>query len=78
MFNLVPEYNDARRFGYMTLVPDGELGQSKFFAGLGVEPLGCVFLRAGQANLTSRSIATSVSVTAVTTSTKFALPAAIP
>ena len=33
-------YNDARRFGYMTLVPGGELGQSKFFAGLGVEPLG--------------------------------------
>jgi formamidopyrimidine-DNA glycosylase len=32
-------YNDARRFGYMTLVPAGELAGNAFFAGLGVEPL---------------------------------------
>jgi formamidopyrimidine-DNA glycosylase len=33
-------YNDARRFGYMTLLPERELNQDAFFAGLGVEPLG--------------------------------------
>jgi formamidopyrimidine-DNA glycosylase len=33
-------YNDARRFGYMTLIPERELNQDAFFAGLGVEPLG--------------------------------------
>jgi formamidopyrimidine-DNA glycosylase len=33
-------YNDARRFGYMTLVPEAELSSSQFFRGLGVEPLG--------------------------------------
>ncbi len=32
-------YNDARRFGYMTLVPESRLGQHEFFEGLGVEPL---------------------------------------
>ncbi len=36
----VVTYNDARRFGYMTLIPAGELAESRFFAGLGVEPLG--------------------------------------
>lgn len=36
----VVTYNDARRFGYMTLIPASELAQSKFFAGLGAEPLG--------------------------------------
>jgi formamidopyrimidine-DNA glycosylase len=33
-------YNDARRFGYMTLIPQAELDQDAFFRGLGVEPLG--------------------------------------
>jgi formamidopyrimidine-DNA glycosylase len=32
-------YNDARRFGYMTLIPERELANDAFFAGLGVEPL---------------------------------------
>jgi formamidopyrimidine-DNA glycosylase len=32
-------YNDARRFGYMTLVPTRELASNAFFKGLGVEPL---------------------------------------
>jgi formamidopyrimidine-DNA glycosylase len=36
----VVTYNDARRFGYMTLIPEGELERDAFFAGLGVEPLG--------------------------------------
>jgi formamidopyrimidine-DNA glycosylase len=36
----VVTYNDARRFGYMTLLPERELNQDAFFAGLGVEPLG--------------------------------------
>jgi formamidopyrimidine-DNA glycosylase len=33
-------YNDARRFGYMTLVPAAEMRTHAYFAGLGVEPLG--------------------------------------
>jgi formamidopyrimidine-DNA glycosylase len=33
-------YNDARRFGYMTLIADDELAHNAFFEGLGVEPLG--------------------------------------
>src|SRR6185503_12304404 len=33
-------FNDARRFGYMALVPAGELDAHAYFAGLGVEPLG--------------------------------------
>jgi formamidopyrimidine-DNA glycosylase len=36
----VVTYNDARRFGYMTLIPEQELGRDAFFVGLGVEPLG--------------------------------------
>jgi formamidopyrimidine-DNA glycosylase len=36
----VVTYNDARRFGYMTLVPETELETHAYFAGLGVEPLG--------------------------------------
>jgi formamidopyrimidine-DNA glycosylase len=36
----VVTYNDARRFGYMTLVPETELNDHAYFAGLGVEPLG--------------------------------------
>ena len=36
----VVTYNDARRFGYMALVPTGELDAHAYFAGLGVEPLG--------------------------------------
>jgi formamidopyrimidine-DNA glycosylase len=35
----VVTYNDARRFGYMTLIPERELASDAFFAGLGVEPL---------------------------------------
>jgi len=33
-------YNDARRFGYMTLTPQAELAAHPHFKGLGVEPLG--------------------------------------
>ena len=33
-------YNDARRFGYMTLIAAEGLAQDPFFANLGVEPLG--------------------------------------
>lgn len=33
-------YNDARRFGYMTLIRATEIDQDTFFRGLGVEPLG--------------------------------------
>ena len=36
----VVTYNDARRFGYMMLIPEGALEEDAFFAGLGVEPLG--------------------------------------
>jgi formamidopyrimidine-DNA glycosylase len=36
----VVTYNDARRFGYMTLIAERDLEQDAFFAGLGVEPLG--------------------------------------
>jgi len=36
----VVTYNDARRFGYMALVPTSELDAHDYFAGLGVEPLG--------------------------------------
>lgn len=36
----VVTYNDARRFGYMTLIPEKDLERNAFFAGLGVEPLG--------------------------------------
>jgi formamidopyrimidine-DNA glycosylase len=35
----VVTYNDARRFGYMTLIPEGELQLDPLFIGLGVEPL---------------------------------------
>ena len=33
-------YNDARRFGYMTLIAESDLASNRFFRGLGVEPLG--------------------------------------
>ena len=33
-------FNDARRFGYMDLIPTTALAQSRWFAGLGPEPLG--------------------------------------
>ena len=36
----VVTYNDARRFGYMTLIPQAGIEQDAFFRGLGVEPLG--------------------------------------
>ncbi len=35
----VVTYNDARRFGYMTLIPAATLDADPFFANLGVEPL---------------------------------------
>jgi formamidopyrimidine-DNA glycosylase len=35
----VVTYNDARRFGYMTLVPETQLNDHAYFAGLGAEPL---------------------------------------
>jgi formamidopyrimidine-DNA glycosylase len=35
----VVTYNDARRFGYMTLIAEKELAQNAFFEGLGAEPL---------------------------------------
>ena len=33
-------YNDARRFGYMTLIEPGKLDEHPLFKGLGIEPLG--------------------------------------
>jgi formamidopyrimidine-DNA glycosylase len=36
----VVTYNDARRFGYMTLIAAADLEHDAFFEGLGVEPLG--------------------------------------
>ncbi len=33
-------YNDARRFGYMSLIAAGELAAHPHFRGLGIEPLG--------------------------------------
>jgi formamidopyrimidine-DNA glycosylase len=36
-------FNDARRFGYMDLIPTAALTQSRWFAGLGPEPLGSDF-----------------------------------
>jgi len=33
-------YNDARRFGFMDLVPRSELETCRHFAGMGIEPLG--------------------------------------
>lgn len=33
-------FNDARRFGYMALIPERDLASDAFFRGLGVEPLG--------------------------------------
>jgi formamidopyrimidine-DNA glycosylase len=33
-------YNDPRRFGFMLLVPRGEMATHRLFDGLGVEPLG--------------------------------------
>lgn len=35
----VVTYNDARRFGYMTLIRGADIAQDAFFRGLGVEPL---------------------------------------
>jgi formamidopyrimidine-DNA glycosylase len=33
-------FNDARRFGYMDLIPTGELAAHPYFRGMGPEPLG--------------------------------------
>jgi len=37
------EYNDPRRFGYMTLIPTDDLEAHPYFSGLGPEPLGNAF-----------------------------------
>jgi formamidopyrimidine-DNA glycosylase len=37
---VIVTYNDARRFGYMQLVPAAALDRTALFRGLGVEPLG--------------------------------------
>jgi formamidopyrimidine-DNA glycosylase len=37
---VVVTYNDARRFGYMQLIPAAALDRAALFCGLGVEPLG--------------------------------------
>ena len=39
----VVSFNDARRFGYMDLIPTAELEQHPWFAGLGPEPLSDAF-----------------------------------
>jgi formamidopyrimidine-DNA glycosylase len=39
----VVTYNDPRRFGFMDLVPAGQLDECRHFAGLGPEPLGNAF-----------------------------------
>ncbi len=36
-------FNDARRFGYMDIIPTAALADSRWFAGLGPEPLGPEF-----------------------------------
>jgi formamidopyrimidine-DNA glycosylase len=36
-------YNDARRFGYMDLIPTARLGEHPYFSGLGPEPLSPAF-----------------------------------
>jgi formamidopyrimidine-DNA glycosylase len=36
----VVTYNDARRFGFMDLVPSAELAACRHFNGMGIEPLG--------------------------------------
>lgn len=36
----VVTYNDARRFGFMDLVPRTEIATCRHFAGMGIEPLG--------------------------------------
>ncbi|MGE3141957.1 MAG: bifunctional DNA-formamidopyrimidine glycosylase/DNA-(apurinic or apyrimidinic site) lyase [Hyphomonadaceae bacterium] len=41
------EFNDPRRFGYMTLIPAAELEAHPLFRGLGPEPLGNHFNAAG-------------------------------
>jgi formamidopyrimidine-DNA glycosylase len=43
-------YNDARRFGYMTLIPTDRLEESPYFKGLGPEPLGEGFSERGLAH----------------------------
>jgi formamidopyrimidine-DNA glycosylase len=42
-------FNDARRFGLMTLIPAGRIEAHPLFAGLGPEPLGPEFTAAGLA-----------------------------
>jgi formamidopyrimidine-DNA glycosylase len=39
----VVRFNDARRFGFMDLVPESELSRHKLLAGLGPEPLSPAF-----------------------------------
>jgi formamidopyrimidine-DNA glycosylase len=47
-------FNDARRFGYIDLLPEAGLGSHKFFAKLGVEPLSDDFSAAYLARLAAR------------------------
>ena len=44
-------YNDARRFGFMDLVPRAELETCRHFAGMGLEPLGDALSGAAVARL---------------------------
>ncbi len=43
-------YADARRFGYMALVPEAEMAEHPLFKGLGLEPLGDDFTPAALAS----------------------------
>lgn len=47
-------FNDARRFGYMDILPTSALGESRWFAGLGPEPLGPDFNPAALAKALAR------------------------
>ena len=48
-------YNDARRFGFMLLIPDNELDEHPLFKGLGVEPLSRELTAGYLANLAAGS-----------------------
>ena len=50
-------YNDARRFGFMDLVPRADLETCRHFAGLGLEPLGDAFVGGGDRAAVSRASA---------------------
>ena len=48
---LTVTYNDPRRFGFMTLVPEAELGSHPLFRNVGIEPLSDAFDGAALAGL---------------------------